>query len=300
MTSFIVQVWKFIRLSRLIFLVGGILSYALGAFIAFRLGVILDLYSYLIGQAAVTSIQLMAHYSNEYADIQVDGLLDENNRTWFSGGSGLSGENGVSAKTILLAARICGLLAVLFAILASIQSPWIIPIVILSFLGSWFYSAKPVALMSTGWGELTTSIISALFVPLAGYVMQFTCPPLVFWLIVLPLVPVHMAMLISFEIPDYLADRVVGKRTLAVRLGLINTARLVSGLLSLSFLFIAILALFSNYPGKWMIFALPLAVYQIWITSRVIRNPSKFRYHLLTTVGVGVYILMLMNALLVK
>ncbi len=299
MASFIAHAWRFIRLSRLIFLVGGILSYALGAVIAIRLGADLNVYSYLIGQAAVTSIQLMAHYMNEYADIQVDSLLDKDNRTWFSGGSGLSGDQGVSASAILLAARICGVLAVLFGILASIRSTWMIPIVGLSFLGSWFYSAKPVALMSTGWGELTTSVISSLLVPLSGYILQDAFPPLVFWLIVIPLVPVHMAMLIAFEIPDYPADGMVGKRTLAVRLGLSNTARLISGLLAFSFLVIAALGLFSNYPGKWMIFALPLAAWQIYITTRVLQAPSKFRYHLLTTVGVGIYILMQMIILLV-
>ena len=300
MTSFIAQAWRFIRLSRLIFLLGGILSYALGAAIAIRLGADFDAYGYVIGQAAVTSIQLMAHYMNEYADIQVDSLLDKNHRTWFSGGSGLSGDQGVSAKTILLAARICSLFAMIFGVLASIQSPWMIPIIGLSFLGSWFYSAKPVALMSTGWGELTTSIISALFVPLSGYILQDAFPPIIFWLIILPLVPVHMAMLIAFEIPDYTADRMVEKRTLAVRLGLINTARLISGLLIVSFLVIAIAGLVSEYTGRWMIFALPLAGWQIYITVRVIQSPTKVRYHLLTTVGVGTYILMQMIALLVK
>ena len=294
MTSFIDQAWRFIRLSRLIFLIGGILSYALGAAIAFSLGADCDAYSYIIGQVSVTSIQLMAHYLNEYADIQVDSLLDSDNRTWFSGGSGLSGEKGVSATTILLAARICGLFAAVFGILSCIQSAWMIPIIGLSFLGSWFYSSKPVALMSTGWGELTTSVIVALFVPLAGYVMQSGFPSLDFWLITLPLVPVQMAMLIAFEIPDYAADRMVGKRTLTVRLGLNNTARLVAGLLTLSFLFIASMTLFSDYPGKWMIFALPLAAWQIYIITRVIQAPTKFRYHLLTTVGVVIFILMLL------
>ncbi len=106
----------------------------------------------------------MAHYLNEYADIQLDTLLSTNNRTGLSGGSAMSGENGMSHKTILLAARICALFGILFGILASIRSPWMIRIVVLCFLGSWYYSAKPIALVSTVWGELTKSIIVALFI----------------------------------------------------------------------------------------------------------------------------------------
>jgi 1,4-dihydroxy-2-naphthoate octaprenyltransferase len=109
-----------------------------------------------------------------------------------------------------------------------------------------------------------------------------------------------MAMLIAFEIPDFPADRMVGKRTIAVRLGLTNTSRLISGLLILSFLVIALLGLFSNYPGKWMIFALPMAVWQIFIAKRVIQAQGRFRYHLLTIVGVGIYILMQVIILLVN
>ena len=65
--------------------------------------------------------------------------------------------------------------------------------------------------MSSGWGELTISVIVALLVPLAGYCMQGGFPPGELWLVSVPLVLVHTAMLISFEFPDRVEDLSVGR-----------------------------------------------------------------------------------------
>ena len=217
-------------------------------------------------------------------DREVDRLAADN-RTWFSGGSGILPAGGVSPSVVLAAARICAGVAVLSGILASFLSPWMIPIVILSFLGSWFYSSPPVSLMSSGWGELTTSIIVALLVPLAGYCMQGVFPPGEFWLVCLPLVLVHTAMMISFEFPDRATDLSAGKRTLTVRLGFQNAAWVVTALIGFAFLFLSTLTLVSKYPGQWMGLAFPLAIWQIVQIHRVISSPTRTRFHWLTTGG---------------
>ena len=46
--------------------------YALGAAAAIRMGRPVDWAEYILGQAVVTSIQLMAQYLNEYYDREVD------------------------------------------------------------------------------------------------------------------------------------------------------------------------------------------------------------------------------------
>ena len=245
----------------------------------------------------VTSIQLMAQYLNEYYDIEVDRLTADN-RTWFSGGSGVLSAGGIPPAAVLVAARICAVVALLTGILASLLSVWMIPIITISLLGSWFYSSPPLSLMSSGWGELTTSIITALLVPLAGYCMQGGFPSGELWLVSLPLVLTHIAMMISFEFPDYAADLSVGKKTLTVRLGLQGAAWVVTALLGFAILFLVVEGLFSKYPGQWMGWTVPLAIWQMVFIHRIIHSPTRTNYYLLTTGGVALFVLMAFLALL--
>jgi 1,4-dihydroxy-2-naphthoate octaprenyltransferase len=171
--------------------------------------------------------------------MEIDRLTPAN-RTWFSGSSGILSAGGISPAVDLDTARICAVVALLTGMLASLLSVWMIPIIIFSLIGSWFYSSPPLSLISSGWGELTTSAIVALLVPLAGYSMQGSFPPGELWLAGVPLVLVHTAMLISFELPDRAADLSVGKKTLTVRLGLQGAAWVVTALLSFAYLFLVV------------------------------------------------------------
>ncbi len=290
-------VWNFIKLSRVVFLLGGFLLYALGAALTIQPGREINWAAYILGQLLVTSIQLMGQYLNEHYDIEVDSLV-ENNRTWFSGGSGILSEGSISPGAVLTAARICAVIAIIAAIFASFLSLWMIPIFIFCFLGSWFYSSPPLSLMSSGWGELSTSVIVALVVPLAGYCMQGAFPPGELWLICLPLVLVHAAMLISFQIPDHHADRSVDKKTLTVRLGQRGAAWLVDWLVGTAFVFVIVLTLFSRYAGRWMLWALPIALWQIVMVHRAVLSATRPRYYLLTAGGVALFVLMATLALL--
>src|SRR5689334_1274472 len=95
----------FIRLTRPIFLLGGIIMYALGVGIAHYLGTNLDWTAYFLGQGCVTMLQLSAQYLNEYFDRHVD--ADNPNRTMFSGGSGAGSDPALPQRTALLAAATC-------------------------------------------------------------------------------------------------------------------------------------------------------------------------------------------------
>lgn len=260
------------------------------------MGIAINWVVYWLGQVMVTSIQLMGQYLNEYYDLEVD-RLDTNNRTWFSGGSGILSDGSVSPQVVLVAARICAVIAIVTGVFASLQSIWMIPILILCLLGSWFYSSPPLSLMSSGWGELTTSVIVALLVPLAGYTIQGGLPPAELMLICVPLVLVHVAMLVSFEIPDQVADQSVGKKTLTVRLGLAGGARIIDALIVSAYLFLCIVTLTTKYPGWWMIFAAPLAIMQMVTVHRVVLLPTRNRYYLLTSGGIGLFVLMVVLAL---
>ena len=278
-------------------MLGGFLLYAIGAAAAARAGIAINWTAYLLGQVVVTFIQLMAHYLNEYYDMDVD-RLGADNRTWFSGGSGILSKSSVSPSVVLSSGRLCAGAALLTGVLASIISPWMIPIVIISLLGAWYYSSPPLSLMSSGWGELTTSIIVPLLVPLTGCVMQGALPSHELWLVCLPLILVHFAMLISFEFPDRATDLAVSKKTLTVRLGLQNTARLASGLMGLAYLFLVVILLYSKFPVLWMAVTVPLAVWQMVMLHRVIQSPTRARFHILTTGGLGLFVLLAFLAFL--
>ena len=288
--------WNFIKLTRVPFLLGGFLLYALGAAAAARLGVGINWGAYLLGQGMVTFTQLMAQYLNEYYDAEVD-RLGAGNRTWFSGGSGILAAGGISPRAVLAAARSCGAAALLLGIPAAIGSPWMIPIGLFSLLGSWFYSAPPVSLMGSGWGELTTSLIVGLLVPLAGYGMQAGFAPGELWLASIPLVLVHAAMLIAFEFPDHDADLSVGKRTLTVRLGPRRAAWVAAACIAAAYLLIAVFAWFSKFPGQWMGWAFPLALWQMAMVVWSVRSPTRTHYHILTAGGIGLFGLMALLAL---
>ena len=271
--------------------------YAHGAAAAVQMGITINWAVYLLGQVVVTSIQLMGQYLNEYFDIDVDRLAADN-RTWFSGGSGVLSAGGISSAAVLTAARICAMVALLTGILASLVAVWMIPIIIFSLLGAWSYSSPPLSLMSSGWGELTTSIIVALVVPLAGYCMQGGFPPAILWLACFPLVLIHAAMLISFEFPDRTADLSVGKKTLTVRLGLQSAAWVVTALIGFAILSLVVQGLFSQYPGQWLGWTVPLAIWQMVLIHWVIHVPTRKNYYLLTTGGVALFVLTALLTLL--
>lgn len=75
-----------IRLGRPFVLVAGIIAYALGLSMAYHdIGMIEWPLAWL-GLVILISATLMAHYANEYADVDTDSIT---RRTFFSGGSGV-------------------------------------------------------------------------------------------------------------------------------------------------------------------------------------------------------------------
>jgi 1,4-dihydroxy-2-naphthoate polyprenyltransferase len=279
---------SFVRMTRPVFLLGGILLYLLGAAAAAADGAVLSLSRLVIGQVLVTAIQLMTQYSNEYYDIACDRLNDA--RTWFSGGSGVLVSGDLSAETARKAMLVFAWFGLLMVVLAGLQVPLMFIIGLVSLAAAWSYSGPPFALVSSGYGELIASLVVALAVPIVGYVMQSGGSiSLSLLLIVLPLVLIHFAMLVAFQIPDRYADQAVGKRTLTVRYGL-KTAVLLHNL-ALAAAFTLMLLAWGRWPGAqlaWL--ALPVALWQAFrIRQYLFVHPDRLpaRYFWLTMRAVG-------------
>jgi 1,4-dihydroxy-2-naphthoate octaprenyltransferase len=213
-----------IRLVRAHFLLGGVLMFALGAFSTGMFNAA----GYVIGQAMVTATQLTAHLVNEFADADADALV--RNRTWFSGGSGAIADGSVSRRAAVFAAATTsvvalGLIAMMFGRNAEAAAIGIAALGV-----AWLYSIEPIRLLATGFGELVTSLVVAMGVPIVGALANGgTVSDPLRWAIAV-LVPIHLAMMLCFELPDLESDREAGKSVVAVRLGRETTGSLVAGL----------------------------------------------------------------------
>ena len=281
----------FIRLSRPQFLIGGFLLYGLGASIAAYLGRPIDVVLYTFGQLLVTAIQLTTHYLNEYFDGSVD--IHNSNRTWMNGGSGELGEGGLPRKTALYAAIVTLTITTIVVSMLLIRGG--IPLlawsfVLLGFLGAYLYNAPPVRLIVSGYGELLASIIVAAIVPALAFSLQTGELHRLLLMSTSPLVALHFAMVLVFELPDYGNDLKFEKRTLMVRLGWqvgmrIHDTAIIFAVLSY------ILAVLTGLPLRVALgglIAFPLALAQVWQMGRV-REGYPPRWQLFTLSATGLF-----------
>jgi 1,4-dihydroxy-2-naphthoate octaprenyltransferase len=259
-------------MSRPLFLLGGALVYALGAGVARFLGVETNWGYYLLGQLYVSVMQLSAHYLNEYFDAPADS--QNPNRTPFSGGSGAVGDGKLARNAALLAAltTLTILASLTVLIIEFVQVDGLLVLIIgLAFLGSFFYSAPPIQLVRSGYGELSTSIVVASLVPLFAFILQYGEFHRLIAMSTFPLLALHMAMILAFEFPDYATDLKFNKRTLLVRLGWERGMVLHNTLILGGFLLIGIAASFGlPLPIALPAFLpLPLGLLQIWQMRRI-------------------------------
>ncbi len=262
----------FLRKSRPLFLLGGVLVYALGAGIARYLGVQIDWGVYWLGQAWATTLQLGAQYLYEYYEAPLD--VENQNRPPHSEGSGTVGLGRLTRATALLAAAACltatASLTVLLMNTGRLSSPAVL-IMILSFLGAFFYSAPPFRLAASGYGELTTSILVAILLPAFAFLLQAEELHRLVAMTTFPLAALHLAMMLAFDLPDYGADLAHEKRTLMVRMGWRNGMLLHNSLILSAYLLLGLavtlgMPFFIALPA---FFTLPLGLLQIWQMRRI-------------------------------
>ena len=270
----------FFKLSRPIFLLGGALQYALGLGIANYLGKPLDVDIALIGLFLVLAIQLSTHYLNEYYDSPLDQYNE--NRTLFTGGSGVLGDEddklprNVAQYSAVITLTAAAILA-FYLLRSNALSPAAGMVLVLAFLGSFFYSVPPVRLSYTGYGELTTSIIVANLVPIFAFLLQTGETHRLLAMATFPLTFIHMAMLVAFALPDYGVDVKYRKTNLAVRMGWENAMTFHNIFILAGF---AVLGLATTF-GLPSAIALPaflpllLGLLQIWYVRRIAATASN-------------------------
>jgi 1,4-dihydroxy-2-naphthoate polyprenyltransferase len=276
------QVGAFIRLGRPLFLVGGLVFYGLGAAIAVFAegGRAIDWRRYVWGQVAVTAAHLMTHYCNDYFDFDADRANATPTR--WSGGSRVLPDGELPREAALIAALALALLAgVATAILigyAGAPAGVAALMAAIVFL-SWEYSAPPLRLHSTGWGELDVAVVVSGLVPLMGFYLQATQWKLLPLVAIAPLAGLQLTMLLSIEFPDAAADAATGKRTLVVRHGAEWAARLYQLTLIAVYVSLPLLVRVGLPPivAVCALLTSPIAAWQVWRMHRgAFRDPARW------------------------
>lgn len=261
----------FIRLGRPIFLAGGFLLNGLGVAMALYAGASLNVAALVWGQVAITSIQWMTHYSNEYFDVAADRANLKPTR--WAGGSRVLVSGRLRPQVALAAGWTLAGIALVAAMVLALwvrPGPWTLPLLFAGLLLSWAYSAPPLRLHSRGLGELAIAIVVAGLTPLVGYYLQAGRLSWLPVLAVLPLCALQMAQSLAIELADLEGDAAVGKRTVVVRLGRPTAARLMIAAMALAYAMLPWLA-WLGLP-RWVVGAillpLPVAAWQAWRLAR--------------------------------
>jgi 1,4-dihydroxy-2-naphthoate octaprenyltransferase len=225
-----------VRLGRPVFLLGGFALYGLGALAAQRRGYHFDLCAFALGQLAVTSIQLMTHYSNDYYDYEADKA--NHTPTRWSGGSRVlvAGElqRGVALQAALIVGAFAPIAAVALLLTSTRHAGAVLLLFVMQIL-AWSHAGPPLRLHSRGFGEPVTALVVPLFTPLAGFLVQSGCCESLPFVLSAPLVCLQIAMLVTIEFPDYAGDVSVGKASWVVLLGAERAARLVQAAIAGAF-----------------------------------------------------------------
>jgi 1,4-dihydroxy-2-naphthoate polyprenyltransferase len=268
-------VLAFIRLGRPVFLGGGFLMFGLGAAVAALHGHAIDARRYALGQLAVTAFQLMTHYANDYFDYDADRA--NTTPTRWSGGSRVLANGELPRHVALYAALVLALLGIgVTAVLALSAPTWTVPTLVAILVLAWEYSAPPLRLCATGWGEVTTAVVVTGLVPWLGFSLQAPDLRGVETLLAAIVTPalLQIAMLVAIEFPDAAGDAATGKRTLVVRLGPERAASLYVALTLAAFLWLPVAALLALPPKVALMAAAPLPI-AVWRTLRISEHRDR-------------------------
>lgn len=159
-------------------------------------------------------LQIAVNYSNDYSD-GIRGT--DNNRV---GPTRLVASGLATARAVKAAALICFAVAALLGTLLAIRvSWWLLLVGSLSILAAWTYTggARPYGYL--GFGEISVFLFFGLVATMGSYLVQSDRISWQSFLVALPVGALSCSLLAINNLRDLPKDSLVGKRTLAVRLG---------------------------------------------------------------------------------
>ncbi|MDP2871655.1 MAG: prenyltransferase [Bacillota bacterium] len=256
------------RASRAPFLTASLFSVALGAAVARWDGYALSWGLLLLTMVGVAGAHLGVNLANDYADDLLGTDAVNRYRSPFNGGAGLIQAGLVAPRSVLAASSACLITAALAGVwLGAARGPVVLILMSLGFVLGVGYSADPLGLMRTGWGEAVAGLCCG---PLVAFGSYFVLTGAVSASVLWPSLPCGLlvsAILVINEVPDYEADRSVNKDNLVVRYGRQAGVRLHGGLLVLTYGLIALFPLLGRMP--WQAAAAVVTVPTAWRAVRI-------------------------------
>ena len=217
---------ELVRLGRLKFIPYSLVLHLFGVAYVVLEGLPIKWSIVILAQVVVWTLHLLANYSNEYFDQEVDRLNDT--PTAWTGGSRVLTEGRLkpsAAKYTFLTLLALGFveIAILSTFLDSFRAAF--PLSVIGLLLAWQYSCPPVQFSYRGLGEADVATFFCAL-PIYGVVTQsgVVTPELLSIAAVL-WITIHARMMVM-NMPDRVGDALGGKRTLVVRIGIENAVRL--------------------------------------------------------------------------
>jgi 1,4-dihydroxy-2-naphthoate octaprenyltransferase len=293
------KIW--IKEFRAPFLIAVILPTILGGIIAATSSLAnFNINLFLLTLIGVIFIHIGANVTNDYFDFKsgADQFVTPQEKTPFSGGSGLLKDGAIDPKSTLIVALLflsAGCLIGMY--LVSVLGDKGIIILIIGILGvgaGFFYTAPPFRLVHRGFGELFIGLCFGPLVVFGTYFVQiraFAWEPII---ASIPLGFLIATILYINEFPDYRPDMKAGKLHIVARLGL---KRAVFGYyILIIFVYISIIAgVFIGLIGitnsipVWSLFTLitiPMAIKTMKIAKKQYNAPQALIPALASTIGI--------------
>ncbi len=225
------------------------------------------------------ALQVGVNYANDYSD-GIRGTDDARVGPLRLVGSGVKSALAVkrAAFAALGAAAIAGL------VLASLSSWWLIAVGLAAIAAAWGYTGGPRPYGYAGLGEVFVFVFFGLVAVVGSAFVQYEELTGAAFVAAFPVGLLATALLVTNNLRDIPGDSVVGKDTLAVRLGDGRTRVFFVVLVAGAFAAIAVLAVVLRRPATLIgLFALPLAIAPV----KAVRNGALGRDLIAVLVATG-------------
>ena len=270
-----------LRAARPIWLVGGILTYALGGGIANYLGRALDWPAYWIGQGAVLFLMLSSYYLREY--------FDRAGQPAFSSPPPANGQAGEPPRVAFLQVAVTALTAgaVLTVLLVSIKALNLGALIILAaaFVLAMAYAVPPLSLAHSGYGELAVAILQANLFPALAFLLQTGELHRLLGLLTFPLTFLYLAAGLAGSLQHYLDDLRKNRQTMMTRLGWQRGMSIHNVLVAAAYLLLAV-SVFAGLSWRLAVpgfLSMPVAMLQVWQINSIAAG-GKPRWRLLNII----------------
>lgn len=249
------------------FLLAGIFPYLLGQVIAFSLKGSLDRYIFFWGFCGIFLALIGVELFNEYFDAKE------------------GGDRVFSQKDFNIPKHFFGLgifvfaLAFFISLYLTSRIGWpILLFSILGFLAAYFYVGPPIRWAYRGLGEIVIALSYGPFMVLGSYYLQAKEINPIPFIVSLVCGLSIFSLAILNEVPDYIQDRLAGKKNIVVRFGREKAMRFAAWSLFYAFIILGLGIWQKKIPYFSMVIflCLPFILYSMRIARFNLENPKAF------------------------